>query len=123
MQNIPESDLESEETLLTNAYKAFNQRNIDIALDMMHPEVDWPNGMEGGIEHGHEAVRSYWTRQWTMIDPNVEPIGFEKLEDGRIDVTVHQVVKDLSGNLMVDGIVHHIYTIENGLINTMEIKK
>ena len=112
-----------EETILKNAYNAFNHRNIDAALALMDPEVDWPNGMEGGIEHGHESVRSYWTRQWTMIDPHVEPIGFKKQEDGRTDVTVHQVVKDLSGNLLIDGIVHHIYTIENGVVINMEIQK
>ena len=35
------------EPLLRSAYKAFNARNIDAALELMHPEVDWPNGWEG----------------------------------------------------------------------------
>ena len=111
------------QTILTNAYNAFNHRDIETALSMMHPDVDWPNGMEGGIEHGHDAVRNYWTRQWTMIDPHVEPLQFEKLDDGKIRVTVRQTVKDLSGNIILNEIVHHIYCIEEGLVASMEIRK
>jgi hypothetical protein len=123
MHPVPDQDLRPEEIWLSNAYDAFNQRDVDTLLAMMHPEVNWPNGMEGGIEHGREAVRSYWTRQWSMIDPHVEPVNFETMEDGKIDITVHQTVKDLTGNILIDENVHHIYTVEDGLIHSMEIKK
>ena len=33
--------------------------------------------MDGGYVHGPEAVREYWTRQWTMVSPQVEPVGFQ----------------------------------------------
>ena len=56
------------------AYAAFNVRDIDAVLAVMHADVDWPNGMEGGRVHGHHGVRDYWTRQWGMIDPHVEPM-------------------------------------------------
>jgi|SRR5687767_9189407 len=114
--------IEKEKTLLQSAYNSFNKRDIDAALANMHADVEWPNGMEGGIEYGHEAVRKYWTRQWTIIDPHVDPINFAKEEDGRINVTVHQVVHDKEGKLLIDQIVYHLYTIENDLIRTMEIK-
>ncbi|MBC7828837.1 MAG: nuclear transport factor 2 family protein [Chitinophagaceae bacterium] len=111
------------ETILTNAYNAFNHRDIETVLAMMHPDVDWPNGMEGGIEHGHEAVRNYWTRQWAIINPQVKPLQFDKMDDGRMNVTVHQLVKDLSDNVLADQMIHHIYSIEEGLITRMEIKQ
>lgn len=38
--------------LLTNAYTAFNTRDLDTALTLMHPDVDWGNGMEGGRVQG-----------------------------------------------------------------------
>ena len=82
---------------LTVTYRAFNARDIDAALALMHTDVDWPNGMEGGRVHGHQAVRDYWTRQWGLIDPHVEPIDFRTDEDGRTVVDVHQVVRDLAG--------------------------
>src|SRR5262245_30922637 len=59
--------------VIVDAYTAFNARDIDRALEVMHPAVEWDNGMEGGYVHGHQSVRDYWTRQWTQIDPHVEP--------------------------------------------------
>jgi len=120
---IASNDQNDPVSMLTLAYQHFNQRNIDAALALMHQEVDWPNGMEGGTEHGHEAVRNYWLRQWTQIDPDVEPIDFRLQEDGRIDVTMHQVVRDMQGKLLGDQLIHHIYTVENYLIKTMQIQK
>ena len=109
--------------LIKQAYDAFNARNIDAVLLLMHADVHWPNGWEGGYVNGHDQVRDYWTRQWKEIDPHVAPISIEAREDGRIEVEVHQVVKDLTGNLLLDGTVQHIYTIENKLIKNMEIQK
>jgi len=108
--------------LLIAAYRGFNARHIDAVLALMHPDVVWPNGMEGGYVHGHEGVRAYWTRQWGMIDPHVEPVMIKKGEQGRTVVEVHQVVRDLDGNLLLDTIVHHAYTLREGLIERMEIE-
>jgi hypothetical protein len=113
----------NEEQLLRQAYAAFNARDIDGALALMHPEVDWPNGMEGGRERGHDAVRAYWTRQFAMIDSHVEPEGFERDDEGRIVVDVHQVVRDLEGSLLSDGRVRHVYTLRDGLVSRMEIEE
>jgi hypothetical protein len=109
--------------LLRDAYAAFNARDIDAALATMHPDVEWPNGMEGGWVHGHEAVRAYWTRQWGLIDPHVEPRGFSTAEPGRIVVDVHQVVRDGAGTVVTDQMVQHVYLIQDGLITRMDIRK
>lgn len=107
--------------VLRHAYAAFNARNVDAALAGMHPDVDWPNGMEGGRVMGHDAVRAYWTRQWTLIDPHVEPLGFTRLDDGRVAVDVRQVVRDRQGSLLVDQRVQHVYRLEEGRVRSMEI--
>jgi hypothetical protein len=120
---MKDSARSEQEVILKQTYRYFNDRNIDATLAMMHPDVDWPNGMEGGIEHGYEAVRKYWTRQWKILDPHVEPTRYNREEDGRINVTVHQVVHDIEGNLLVDQIINHVYTFEDGLIMAMEIQK
>ncbi len=109
--------------LLKRAYAAFNRRDLDAALATMTPDVAWPNGMEGGTVHGHEGVRSYWTRQWGMIDPHVDPVTFEQESDGRIAIRVHQVVKELTGKLLMDRMVEHVYTLKDGLIAAMEIRE
>ena len=109
--------------LLKATYAAFNRRDIDAALSAMHPQVEWPNGMEGGTLHDHRAVREYWIRQWATINPRVEPLGFEDEKTGRVMVKVHQVVNDLKGTMMVDRMVCHDYAFEDGLIKSMEIKE
>jgi ketosteroid isomerase-like protein len=108
--------------LLARTYALFNARDLEGALSAMHPDVDWPNGMEGGYVHGHQGVRDYWTRQWQVIDPHVEPRRFESDDKGRIVVDVHQLVRDLSGRLLVDQMVQHVYSIRDGVIVHMEIR-
>jgi catechol 2,3-dioxygenase-like lactoylglutathione lyase family enzyme len=108
--------------LLSNVYNAFNARDIDTVLAVMSADVDWPNGWEGGRVYGHEGVRDYWTRQWAAIDPHVEPVGFDTDESGRAVVKVHQVVHDLEGNVISEGMVEHVYLIEDSLIKSMEIR-
>jgi ketosteroid isomerase-like protein len=110
------------EYLLRRTYAAFNARDLDAALAAMHPSVEWPNGMEGGSVHGHRGIREYWTRQWGVINPHVEPARFVTEADGRIDVHVHQLVRDLAGNVLMDKFVQHVYHFEDGLIRSMEIR-
>jgi ketosteroid isomerase-like protein len=110
------------ETMLTEVYDAFNRRDIDAVLAVLHPDVEWPNGMDGGYVHGHYGVREYWTRQWGMIDPSVTPIGFAEEADGRVTVQVRQVIRNLSGGLIADREVEHVYRTRDGLIDHMEIR-
>ncbi len=109
--------------LLQRAYEEFNARNIDAVLSTMKADVAWPNGMEGGIVHGHDEVRAYWTRQWGVIDPHVEPVKFESEDSGRVVVSVHQIVRDLAGQVLLDRIVQHVYTLEDGLVRSMQIRE
>jgi hypothetical protein len=89
----------------------------------MHPDVDWPNGMDGGRVYGHTGVREYWTRQWTLIDPKVDPTGFSIDGDGRIVMDVHQVVRSPAGDILVDTMVQHIYRMRDGLIVHMKLRE
>jgi len=57
------------------------------------------------------------------VDPTVIPVAFTHGSDGRISVSVHQTVRDLSGNILVEGEVVHVYAFEDGLIKAMDIEK
>lgn len=109
-------------TDLAVLYAAFNRRDIPALLNALTPDVRWPNGWEGGQIHGHEELAAYWTRQWAEIDPTVEPTRFSTEQDGRIAVTVHQVVRDKTGTVLADGTVTHVYRFENGLVAEMELR-
>lgn len=115
--------MDAQTSAIIKAYRGFNARDIDTVLSLMQPDVHWPNGWEGGYVQGQEAVREYWTRQWQEIDPTVNPAHITPMEDGRVNVTVHQIIKDMQGNIQFDGKLHHIYTFTNGLISKMEIEE
>jgi ketosteroid isomerase-like protein len=118
MSNQPTS---SEIGLLRAAYAAFNARDIDAALALMTPDVEWPRAFKGGYVQGPEEIRTYWTEQWTEINPHVEPTSFRLEEGGCILVDVHQVVRDLSGAVLVEGHVSHRFTLKQGLVRKMEV--
>jgi ketosteroid isomerase-like protein len=109
--------------LFERLYDRFNARDIDAVLAHLTTDVDWPNGWEGGYVHGHDEVRAYWTRQWEAIDGTVAPQAFATEPDGRIDVTVHQVVKTLEGEVVEDTTVHHVYRLRDEQVVQMEIRK
>jgi ribosomal protein S18 acetylase RimI-like enzyme len=112
---------EQHEQLLHRAYEAFNARDIRGALATMHPQVDWPNAMEGGRVHGHDGVREYWQRQWGSLDPRVQPLRIEHGPDDRVVATVHQLVRDRDGNVVSDQTVEHRFVIASGLIERMDV--
>jgi hypothetical protein len=108
--------------ILKRLYDRFNARDMETVLAALDGNVVWANGMEGGHVQGHDGVRSYWTRQWAMVDPHVEPVGFSKGPEGEVVVEVHQVVHDLSGKLLLDQMVGHIFRIEDGLVRRFDIR-
>jgi hypothetical protein len=111
------------ESLIAQAYSAYNQRNIDGALAFMNDSVSWPKASEGGWAVGKEEIRGYWRRQWEEFDPQVDPLEVLEQGAGRVHVRVHQVVKSLAGEVLSDNEVWHIYTIANGLIERMELRE
>lgn len=108
---------------LTALYTAFNRRDVPTVLAALTPDVRWPNGWEGGTVTGHDEVADYWRRQWEQIDPSVEPTAFDVEPDGRVAVTVHQVVRDRQGNILVDHTVTHLYRFAGDLVAAMELRE
>jgi hypothetical protein len=109
------------EALLRRLYAAFNARDVDAVLAALHPDVDWPNAFEGGRVIGRAAVRDYWRRQFEQIDPRVEPRAFADAGEGRVAVTVHQVVRDLDGAVLADREVTRVYEFRDDLVVRMDV--
>ena len=122
MPRAKESGLSDNVELIKRIYDRFNARDMESVLAALHEDVIWANGMEGGHVHGREGVRSYWTRQWVMIDPHVEPVAFAEGQNAEVIVEVNQKVRDLKGNLLADKMVRHIFRIENGLVRRFDIR-
>lgn len=80
-------------------------------------------GWKADALHGHQEVRDYWQRQFTSIDSHVDPQRIESGPDGRIVVTVRQLVRDRAGNIVSDEPIEHHYLIAEGLVKRMDIYK
>jgi hypothetical protein len=115
--------------IVERLYERFNARDIDGVLVALTDDVAWANGMEGGHVHGREAVREYWTRQWAMVSPHVEPVGFQRAADGVIVAEVLQSVRDLEGNPLQgqthglkDKTVGHVFHLREGKVARFDIQ-
>ncbi len=115
------SDNEHRTEVLEEMYDAFNAHDADTALAHLAPGVDWPNASTGGRMHGRDAVRQYWLAQWREFDPVVKPMRIEFAADGTAHVRVDQLVRDLSGKILENRQVGHVYTFDGAFITRMAI--
>ncbi len=109
--------------LLKKVYYAFNKRDINAALASMHPNVCWSNGMGGGYVHGHDGLRDYWSKQWEMLDSDVEPVSILAEGKNKVVANVRHVVRDINENIVEDEMLQHTYLIEDNLIKHMDVVK
>ena len=121
---MPETDI----LAIRRLYACFNVRDIDGVLVMLADNVAWANGMDGGHVHGHQALRDYWTRQWAIVSPHVEPVAFAETEDKAVAVEVIQTIRDLEGKPLQgqthglkDKTVTHVFHLANGKIVRFDI--
>lgn len=109
--------------LVQSLYAAFNARDIDTVVAAMAPDVDWPNGWQGGRVSGHDGVRRYWATQWAEIRPQLRPTSVEERADGTVEARVHQVVRDPTGRILDIADVRHVYTFDDrGLVRRMDVQ-
>jgi hypothetical protein len=114
---------------LERIYDRFNARDMEGVLIALTDDVAWANGMDGGHVHGREAVREYWTRQWAMVSPHVEPVGFRRAADGAVIAEVRQSIRDLEGKPLQgqthglhDKTVGHVFRFRDGKVARFDIQ-
>ena len=101
-------------------YRNFNDRKIEQVIANMTENVKWANGMEGGFVYGRDEVRTYWTEQFKQVNSRVKPLKIESDNDV-VKIKVHQVVRDLNGNLLSDSIVDHIFHMQGEQVAEFDI--
>ena len=121
--------MDAEIDVLKRIYGCFNVRDIDGVLAVLADDVVWANGMDGGHVHGRQAVRDYWTHQWSLVSPKVEPSSFHKAAQDAILVEVRQSVFDLDGKPieepahgLTDKTVGHLFHFRDGEIVRFDIQ-
>jgi nuclear transport factor 2 (NTF2) superfamily protein len=104
-------------------YHSFNERDLDAVLAAMTPDVDWPNGWEGGRLLGRDSVREYWERQWREIRPTTTVLDVHERPDGTVEARVRLVVRDPAGNVLARSDVTHVYEFAGSLVQRMSIEE
>ena len=107
--------------LLRAAYAAFNARDFDAAFATMAPDVAWPRAFKGGVVRGHQKSaltgRSSGPRS-TRTSSRFPSIPRVPGESWSMCI---KSCRDLDGAILGDEHVGHRFTIENGLIQAMEV--
>ena len=111
------------QSLIQQAYAAFNVRDTSALLTMLHPQLRWARTQQGDYLTGPDEVLQHWRRLWQEIDVHDEPTDIQELTDGRLAVTVHQVIKDKQGNLISEGPLKAFYAFQEGLIKQMDFEQ
>ena len=111
------------EAAVRRMYDAFNRRDIQTALQAAHPDVDWPNVLEGRRTVGLADISDYVERLFRVIDARMDVLAISEDDRGDVVVRVHQVARFLSdGALIADEVVEHIYRFEDGMIVTVNAR-
>ena len=114
--------MDRDEQVIHQIYNGFNARDMEGVFALLTDDVAWANGMEGTHVLGKDAIRDYWTHQWSVIDPHVEPLKIAKAADGSLVVDVHQVVKNLEGRTLIDETVKHAFRLDGGRVQRFDIQ-
>ena len=112
--------MDRDEQVIHQIYNGFNARDMEGVLALLTDDVAWANAMEGTHVHGKDAIRDYWTHQWSVIDPHVKPLKIAKAADGSLVVDVHQVVKNLEGQTLIDETVKHAFRLDGGRVQRFD---
>ncbi len=76
--------------------------------------------MEGGHVHGQDEVRSYWKRQWAIINPRVEPAEISPPAAGK---SLSKFIRwCVTSTAISDKRVTHVFQMRNGLIQRFDIR-
>lgn len=110
------------ENSLRALYAAFNERDLEAVTAAMAPDVDWPNGWEGGRLVGRDSVRDYWVRQWREVRPAMRVQRVSEQPDGTVEVGVRLVVRDPGGTVLDRSDVVHVYEFAGPLVQRMRPK-
>jgi len=107
--------------LLTRLYAAFNDGDVETLIAAMHPDIDWPNFLEGGRIRGRDALRDYWLEQLKLVHPEAEPIEMHEMPGDRVVVRLHYLIRALEGGgVWTDEITNNTFTFEGELIRRMD---
>ena len=103
--------------LVMRGWELWNRRDIDGALELIHPDVEWRPGPllldVDEVYRGHEGVRRFWDEFMAPFDSiSVEPERHASA-GGEVVIQAHFRARGREG-VTGEVTVHHRYTIRDG---------
>lgn len=108
--------MDARRTLLLRFYKALDSKDVEGVAAVLHPDVDFPDQIDGGRRTGAPAVLDYFANAFALINSDNTPTAFHGRPDGTMEVRVHHHVTSLEGALWHDGPADYRFTFRDGLI-------
>jgi ketosteroid isomerase-like protein len=101
-------------------YEALNRGDIDAALELMQPDIEWHTylvpGPGGGCYRGHDGVRELWGDARNIFgDFRNEPRAIADLGD-QIAVAVVLCGRGKASGVEVEARIAHLFTFRDGLV-------
>lgn len=109
------------EDLLRNFYAALNERDLTTLLNLLAPDVEWPDQLEGGTLHGVEEVEEYWRQQWKLTNTRLELIHVVMDPNGHAVATVKETSRERNADILSETQVRHQWEFANGLVKRLRI--
>jgi ketosteroid isomerase-like protein len=106
--------------VLRRGYAAFNRRDVEAALELFDPAIEWPDMLEGRTLHGRDEVRAYWLRQFELIRSVVEPREIAHGDELTALFVDQAVTEPASGDEHVARVVH-LWTFAGEVPVRMEV--
>ena len=108
------------DALIIELFDAFNDRNVEAAAALLHPDVDWPDLFGQDRLQGRDQVVAMWSEQFGKFDPEISLLAITALRDGRRRVRVNYVVRTLAGRIFTDEEATITYKFRDGRIARMD---
>jgi ketosteroid isomerase-like protein len=101
-----------------NSIEAFNRRELDLALNQFHPDIEWEphiNLVDVGTYHGHKGVREFW-QQWfdTMDDFQLTIEECVDVGEGRVFAATAVAGRGRGSGVPVEGSVFQVCDYRDG---------
>jgi ketosteroid isomerase-like protein len=104
-------------------YAAVNAGDIEAAIELMSPDVDWANAVEGGRGCGHDALRSTWGRVTKKLTCDIEVLWIKLDGRGRVVAEAEVLISNAAGDPLAYARARHIFTFRDGLIRRLDVRE
>ncbi|KRA73986.1 hypothetical protein ASD89_11085 [Caulobacter sp. Root656] len=107
--------------LVLRLHEAIGRRDAEAAAALFHPLARFRNYLDEGQVVGPAGAQAFYLRLFETLAPNIDLLSIQTLADGRAQAELQVSVHDRSGRLWSDSRVTATYTVQDGLIQSVEL--